>query len=571
MKLLNIPGLSLPYPAAGLAKKQCIKKIFLKCFFVTISIIFFSPLLSAESVKQKEKPFDWFWFFYEHTVSQNESSYLYRPFYMERSDRGNLFQASVMPVFFWRYKDERKDVTKGFFGLYASDDYQHPGKEKDYDNGCLPLFFYGDGDKTADRYLFIYPLGGDIRGKMAYDRISPYVFPGVVLWFLFPPAGLLTWHTTFLALASIIPVYTEFEDKDYRGTALFWPFIAWGKSGSREDFRIIPFYGHNVKPGWYDNYSYLFIINYRELYLSDDVKYTFFFFPLFGKRWSKSEKIKSYTVLWPFFSWGYDLDKNERIYNLPWPLVQIGDSGKPETKTRIFWPFYGKHETPSYQSMFVTPLYFRIKNTKDYFKSEYHITCIVAWYLKRDYSRKHEYYGRSWRYFKLWPLVQVEWNDTGLYGINVLSLLPFRDVEGYEKLYQPFWTLFEYRERPDGEKHLGFLLRTYYQVWNDDFFKMKIPLIVNYEKRGDIIKEFTVLLRSFGYEKDKDGTYLKFLWIPLKIGDGDILLSGDRDDTGHDTDDPLSHAERYGYNPVHGNPRDTGLEGKFYFKSDIKL
>ncbi len=566
MKLLNVsgPGLSI---TAESVKRRFKRKLFFNVVFILVCNAFFSPLLSAELYKQKIGSMEWFWFFYEHDTEQNRVSYIYRPFYMERSDKGNLFQASLMPVVFWRYKNDHSDFTKGLLGLYESTDYMHSDNKRDYDTGCLPLFMYGKGGRDADKYLFIYPFGGDLRGKLAYDRISPYVFPGVALWFLFPPTALFTWHTTFLALASVIPVYTEFQDRDYTGTALFWPFIAWGKSEKRKDFRIIPFYGHNSKTGWYDNYSYLFLINYRELYLSDDVKYTFVFFPFYGKKWSKSGKMKSYTVLWPFFSWGYDLEKNERIYNLPWPIVQIGDSDSPATKTRIFWPFYGTHRTPNYQSMFVTPLYFRIQTGKEYYKSEYHISCIIAWYLKRDYSYSHEYYGRSWRYFKLWPLFQLEWNDCGLYGINVLSLLPFRDADGYEKLYQPLWTLFEYRKKPDGEKHLGFLLRTYYQVWSGDFFRMKIPFIVNYESRGDIISECTVLLRSFGYRKDRDGTWLKLLWFPVRIGEGDPLLSGGSDDA--DIAEMFTGEELYGYNPNHGNFTDRDFEDKFYFKTVI--
>lgn len=527
--------------------------------------------LPAETVKKKEKTMDWFWVFYEHTEDLNGSTFVYRPFYLEASNNQNLFQASLMPLFFWRYKNERNDVTKAFFGLYESTDYMHPEKKEDYDNGFLPLFFYGAGDNPGDKYIFIYPLGGDIRGKFGYERISPYIFPGVALFFLYPPSAIFTWQTLFYAMAAIIPVYTEFENKDYSGTALFWPLIAWGKGGKREDFRFLPFYAHNSKTGWYDNYSYLLLINYRELYLSEDIKYTFFFFPFYGKKWRKSERMKAYTVLWPFFSWGYDLDKNETMYNLPWPLVQIGDSDNPQMKKRIFFPFWGKYKTPMYESMFVTPLYFRIKNDKDYFKSEYHITCVIAWYLKRDYSYEHEYYGRSWRYFKLWPLVQVEWNDSGLYGINILSLLPFRDDKGYEKLYQPFWTLFEYRVKPDGEKHLGFLLRTYYQVWNDNFFKMKIPIVINYERHGENVKELTIMLGSFGYEKDKDGTYLKMLWIPLRIGDGDSALSYNSDYPDEDIELSNNSKEKYGFNPWHGNFADSNSENKFYFKTDFTL
>ncbi len=485
---------------------------------------------------------------------------------MEAASGDNLFQASLMPLFFWRYKDRRDDVTKGLLGFYESVDYRHPGGGDDYDSGLFPVFFYGNGQNQNENYLFVYPFGGTIRGKMGYDRISPYVFPGVALFFIFPPSGIFTWQTLLLGLAALVPAYTEFEQRDFQGKAVLWPLIAWGEGDKREVFRVLPFYAHNRKDGWYDNYQYLLLFNYRELYLKDDVKYTFFFFPFFGRKWSDSGRMKSYTVLWPFFSWGYDLDRNESEYNLPWPLVQIGDSDSPKMRKRIFFPFYGEYGTSTYKSRFVTPFYFNIEKDDDFLKSEYHITAFILWYFKRDYSYRHEYYGTSWRYFKLWPLMQTEWNDSGMFSVNILSLLPFRDTDGYEKLYQPFWSLFEYRKKPDGEKHLGLILRTYYQVWNDDFFKMKIPLLVSYENRNNRLKEFTVLLGAFGYERDGKGAYIKMAWIPVKIGDGDEAFA----ETAGSDDGALfasgSDSLR-GFNPWHGNLINTDLSDKIHFKT----
>ena len=288
---------------------------------------------------------DWTWFFYESTVDTDTSSVVYRPFYMKTVSPELEFHASLMPLFFWRYKSPANDRVIGFFGLYRSVDYEHSDGDKDYDNGFFPLFMYGSGVSPEDNYLFVYPLGGTIRGKLAYDRISPYVFPGFTLFFLFPPSGLFTFQTALLALASLIPVYTEFEDGDYSGTSLFWPLIAWGESssGKRSKFRILPFYSHNRKEGWYDTYSYLLLINYRELYFSDDTRYTFFFFPFFGRKWSREGRVSSYTVLWPFFSWGHDEVTKDREYNLPWPLVQIKDCETPKVRKRIFFPFYGRY------------------------------------------------------------------------------------------------------------------------------------------------------------------------------------------------------------------------------------
>lgn len=544
----------------------------LKIIIPLLIFIHLSSDISASEITLPEKEIDWFWFFYEHTKDIYSDTVVYRPFFMEANSGNNMFQASLMPLFYWRYKNERSDVTKGFFGFYESDNYSHKKQGDDYDSGFFPLYLYGKGESGKDRYLFVYPVGGNIRGKFGYDRISPWAFPGVALFFLYPPSGIFTWQTLFWAIAALIPVYTEFEFKDYNGRAILWPLIKWGSGDNRYDFRILPFYAHNSKEGWYDTYSWLLLFNYREIYLRDDTRYTFFFFPFYGRKWSDSGDMKAHTVLWPFFSWGYDRNTNDRSYNLPWPLVQIRDCDRPKVRSRIFFPFYGRYNYGSNETFFVTPLYFRLKKETESYKSAYHITCIIMWYLKRDYSSTHEYYGNSWRYFKLWPLLQIEWNDRDMYSINILSLLPFRDTMGYEKLYQPFWTLYEYRRKPDGEKHLGILLRTYYQVWGDDFFKMKIPLLVTYDSRGDSVREFSVLLDAFGYEKDAEGAYIKFLWIPLRVGEGEsrISLNDGEDDIFKEAEDPGERYVKYaGFNPGHGELFDRTLDGNCFVRFNL--
>jgi len=526
----------------------------------------------SSTLKTGGKEIDWFWFFYEYTADSAYDTVVYRPFFMEANSGNNMFQASLMPLFYWRYKSEKSDVTKGFFGLYESDNYSHKKKGDDYDSGFFPLYLYGSGATEDDRYLFVYPVGGNIRGKFGYDRISPWVFPGIALFFLYPPSGIFTWQTLLWGVAALIPAYTEFEFKDYSGKAVFWPLIKWGRGDKRYDKRVFPFYAHNYKEGWYDTYSWLLLFNYREVYFKNDTRYTFFFFPFYGSKWSDSGDVSAHTVLWPFFSWGYDKKRNDRSYNLPWPFVQIRDCDRPKVRSRIFFPFYGRHNYGSNETFFVTPLYFRMKKETSTYRSAYHFSCIIAWYFKRDYSVTHEYYGNSWRYFKLWPLLQVEWNDLDMYSINILSLLPFRDTDGYEKLYQPFWTLFEYRRKPDGEKHLGILLRTYYQVWDDNYFKMKIPLIVTYEKRGETVREFSVLLNSFGYEKDSEGAYLKLFWIPLKIGEGDSSLAVVEESEELLPEDEL-YDEKYvkltGFNPQHGELFDRSLDGNCFVRFNL--
>lgn len=548
---------------------------FIKTIIPLILLFLLTKNLYASAGSVSVKEIDWFWFFYEYTVESNSDTVVYRPFFMEANSGNKMFQASLMPLFYWRYKDGKSDVTKGFFGLYQSDNYSHNRKGDDYDSGFFPLYLYGNGGKEEDRYLVVYPFGGNIKGKFAHDRISPWVFPGVALFFLYPPSGFFTWQTLFWTIAALIPAYTEFEFKDYSGKAILWPLIKWGRGDKRYDKRVFPFYSHNYKEGWYDTYSWFLLFNYREIYFKDDTRYTFFFFPFYGRKWSDSGDIKAQTVLWPFFSWGYDKKTNDRSCNLPWPFVQIRDCDNPKIRSRIFFPFYGRYNYGSHsrsETFFVTPLYIRLTKERESYTSANHITCLLFWYFKRDYSVAHEYYGNSWRYFKIWPFMQIEWNDKDMYSINILSLLPFRDTMGYEKLYQPFWTLFEYRKKPDGEKHLGILLRTYYQVWSDNMFKMKIPLVLTYDRRGESIKEFSFLLSSFGYEKDSDGSYVKFFWIPFRIGEGDssISFNESNDEISEEMDSPYYRTVKAaGFNSEHADLFDRTLDGNCFLRANI--
>lgn len=529
-------------------------------------LIILAAVTSVYAAEKKSSPedTDWVWFFYEKTMTADTRSVVYRPFYMNTVSPELEFDASLMPLVFTRYRTDSYDSFRALLGLYHSVDYRHPGGGDDYDSGLFPLFMYGEGSSVSDDYLLVFPVGGTMKGKFAYERISPWVFPGFLLFFVFPPPGIFTLQTLLLGIVSLVPVYTEFEDGDYSGTALFWPLIAWGgdESGKRKTFRVLPFYSHKSKEGWYDTYSYLMLVNYRETYLRDDTRYTFFFFPFYGRKWSRENKVSSHTVLWPFFSWGYDSVTNDTEYNLPWPLVQIRDCDNPRVRKRIFFPFYGRYTAENYESFFVTPLYFRITDENADVKAAYHVSCFLFWYFKRDYSYTHEFYGRSWRYFKIWPLMQVEWSDSGLYSLNVLSLLPFRDTAGYERMYQPFWTLFEYRERPDGVKHMGIMLRTYYQVWSSDFMKIKVPLLLNYTSREGAVTEFCVLAHAFGFEKEADAAYMRILWIPVRIGEG---TGADTAAIGDEPGDP--DTESYaaaGFNPEHGDFNRSSSLSNFY-------
>ncbi|MBN1533563.1 MAG: hypothetical protein JXA20_12920 [Spirochaetes bacterium] len=493
------------------------------CTLCRVSLTAALLLCGAAAARADEpRDFRWFWCFYEREAGVEYAVQVYRPFYMLRSDPSGLFDASLMPVGFWRYRTAAAEEWNWLFGLGESLDRRHRDGERDYDFGFFPLLFFGLGAER-ERYLLVWPVGGTLRGKFGMERISAILFPGVLLFFFFPPASVTSILTPLYIVASMIPVIATYDYGDYHGWGVLWPLFHRGTSPIRDELRIFPLYSHFHKAGWYDRWSLLFLFNYEVVYFSDDEHRTLFLFPLFGRRWSNSGRVSGTTVLWPFFSWGYDRRSGNTSYNLPWPLVQIQDQETPFIRKRIFFPFYGDYRYERSRTLFVTPLYFRMTKESEIFDSQNHFICVIAWYFRREYhGEAHPYYGRSWRYLKVWPLFHAESNDCGDASFSLLSLLPFRDPEGYERLYQPFWSLVEYRRFRNGERRLGLLLRLYYQRWGDDFFQMQIPFLISLSISENRLTEFSFLLSMFGYRHSGRGRYIRLFWIPIRVGDTEI-------------------------------------------------
>lgn len=498
-------------------------------------------LSSQKLYSNNRDTFDWYWVFYEKEERTDYRSFTIRPFFLRNINNDKfIFEASLMPFVYWKYEKPGKSEWKSLFGLIGSLDYTHKNGVKDYDFGIFPFLLYGDSEDSRDQYLHVWPFGGTIKGKLVQDSITTYTFPGFLLFFVYPPVFPPTWTMLVVTLISLMPAYVEYKSRDYNAFGIFWPLIQRGKSPSRDDLRILPFYAHNYKEDYYDNYSILMIFNYQRLFFKNDEEKTFFAFPFYGRRWNLSSTRGSSTLFWPFFSWGFDKKRGDFEINFPWPLVQIQNSENPRIRKRIFFPVYGEYEYKNTETFFVTPLHFSMKKHNKSFESEYYINFLLIWYFKREYKKEPSpVYGSSWRYFKIWPLFQYEYDDRNNLSFNLLSLLPFRDPEGYEKMYQPFWTLFEYRRFQSGEKRLGLFLRLYYQQWGDGFLKIKIPLLFSYgyhkssanslsfldyftlfcynnDEKGRFI---SILFSMFSYSNDIEGNYIRLFWIPIPVGE----------------------------------------------------
>jgi hypothetical protein len=488
------------------------KKFIITVFFLIVCAVWSSPL------DAKEK-YNWFWFLYEKDAVSVYPSTLITPFYFTSKNGETRYTASLPPFIFYKYENKRSVSRYWLLGFVNDIDYTHSNGVEDYDFMAFPLTAYGTSPDTRDKYLFVWPVGGVIKGKLGLDYLHSWIYPGVALFFLYPPKSLV--YIPLYLLACIVPVYETYGKGDYSARSILWPLIQWGGSPDRSEFRILPFYAHNTKTNYYDNYSYLMIFNFNKTFYKDgrelDTKMAF---PFIARRWMNDESAEASSLFWPFFSWGYSKRQGSFEINFPWPLVMYQYSESPWVRKKIFFPIYGHIQYERDDTEFITPLWFTMKRDNDTFSSEYYFAAIIVWYFTRDYKRNQSaYYGNKWSYFKIWPLMRYESNDRGDVHFNMLSILPFRDPAGYEKIYDPLWSLVEYHNER-GFRRFGLFMRTYYQCWDDSLFKSRVPLLFSYESRNGRVKECLFLFSMFGFERDKKGSYLRIAWIPITVGDG---------------------------------------------------
>lgn len=484
---------------------KCLKRLLQTCCMMIV-------LFMAKSLVFANGSFDWFWFIYEQGTYYDSTYTVYRPLYVKNVYLDSSFSASLMPLIYWNYTTPNQDATRALLGFYVSIDYRSANHYEN-DTGVFPFVMYGTSNDKEDQYFHLWPFGGTVKSKLGADSITTCAFPGFALFILYPTTSYYVFAVYLVA--SMIPIYAHYTIRDYDGHAIIWPLIRWGKSPNRDDVRIMPFYAHSKKKGYYSTASYGMLYNVREEYIGNDTMHTVFLVPFYARRWLDSGKADSSTLLWPFFSWGYN-DKHGNVeINFPWPLVQIRDCDDPYIYKRIFFPFYGKYIEKRKTTFFISPFYFVLEKQKDSFHSQYSFYGILFWHFKRDYKYGHKRYGNHWRFYKLWPLFHYEYNDKGNSSFAILSIFPFRDEEGYERLYQPFFSLVEYATRDDGSKRFGLLLRTYFQSWGDSYFKMKIPFIISYHRRDDTVQHISLLLSFFEYTNDETINELCIGWIPV--------------------------------------------------------
>jgi len=470
---------------------QTMKRSFLVALLGAFLTLPFQSLLARMPTQVDNDGARSYWqflFLLEKTSSPGQREFIFHPFYSSYSNDEKAYSYSTIlyPIFYSHGTNYWRKWTLLYF--ITGDDFYHEDTQEDTDLFLSPLFNWGRGDNEREHYFSLFPIAGSIHNKLSWSEIHYILFP----------------------------IYSGWSYKDYSAHAILWPLIMWGSSPTRSDLRILPFYSSKIHEGKYERRAALwpFIQWGHEDLDKKDPRGYFFFFPLFGRKWSESGEQKAYTALWPLFSWGWDDNPKRNAFdlNILWFLFQYGYNDDPVVRKRIFFPFYGYYRFEHFEGTFITPLFTQLKTHSIVAETNYNILIFAptVWVSDRYYRQERE----SESYFKIWPLFQYVTDSRGNSGFRTLTLWPFRSDE-FERLWGPLYSLFEYQKFENGDRYFATMFRIYSQYWNEKEFHL---FFLGFEyHRTELYWSFEFLGGLLGMRRDtpqagEPYSTMKILW-----------------------------------------------------------
>jgi hypothetical protein len=364
------------------------------------------------------------------------------------NDDGVVFQA-LGPVF------EKKDNVTAVRPLFYSDkhetDFLYPlGRSHDGITRFLPIY-YSDSNEP-NPHTSVFPVfWGNYYGK-SYGGVFP-IYGKMIHRFGKDVAEFCLW-----------PVYMRTKVGERNTYTLFWPIFTFSRGYS---YKFFPLYG------WEKHLSgvsqYLF---WPFLFRERGEKNMDALLPLF--QYTRWEDAWSASIIWPFFSYGKDYNRNQTGLDAPWPVIKYARGEYNETM--IFPLYYSYERGNNYKTkMYLWPIWYdsEIKDiANNYYKNNGRFCILVSW-------RKTISQGKDSLQFNFWPLYYITKDEDSTFW-HFPSVFPF-DYEGVEHNWTPIFTLVSYEKNFD-KTHFDLLWRTFYLEHNAEVMRLALSFLMSFEK-----------------------------------------------------------------------------------------
>jgi hypothetical protein len=296
----------------------------------------------------------------------------------------------------------------------------------------FPFYFQQRSTNPKLDYTAVVPFYGHLQNRLSRDRIFFVMFP----------------------------FYSETRKRDVVTDNYLYPFVHVREGNGLRGWQVWPFVGSEHKlsmprtngfgevetiPG-HDRSFVLWPLWLRQdngLGTTNQEKFRASI-PLFAS--TRSPKLDSTTVIWPFFTWMDNRDKKYREWQMPWPFI-IFARGEGKTTDRVFPLFSFSHNAVKESDSVLWPVYTYRRTHSDPLDQR---RTRVLFYLYSDAQEINTQTRHSQRRLDMWPFFTWHREFDGRERLQVLALLEpiLPNNRGVERNWSPLWSLWRAEENP---------------------------------------------------------------------------------------------------------------------------
>ena len=320
-----------------------------------------------------------------------------------------------------------------FFQLLSFSGGQEQNEAEKTRHTLFPFYFSQRSTTDTNlNYTALFPFYGTIKNRFARDQIHFVMFP----------------------------IYSETKKKDVVTDNYLYPFGAIRNGDGLHGWKIWPIAGRENKivtvrtNGFGEaetiaGHQHFFAL--WPFYLRQDngigttnLERFRASIPFFA--YTRSPKLDSTTVLWPFCTWIDNREKKYREWQMPWPII-IFARGEGKTTSRVFPLFGQSHNAVKESDFYLWPIYTYRRTHSDPLDLR---RTRVAFYLYENTLEKNTQTGAYKRRVDMWPFFTWHRDLNGSERLQVLALLEpvLPGNTAIERNWSPLWSLWRSENNP---------------------------------------------------------------------------------------------------------------------------
>ena len=295
-----------------------------------------------------------------------------------------------------------------------------------------PVYFQQRSTDTNLNYTAVVPFYGRLKNRLYHDEIYFVMFP----------------------------IYAETKKNSVVTENYLYPFGATTSGNHLRGWQVWPFAGREHQDltthtnnfgdaetvGGHDKSFYVW-----PLYLRSDaglgttnVEKFRASIPFFAT--TRTPQLDVTSVVWPFFNWLDNREKNYREWQMPWPFV-IFARGEGKTTDRVFPLFSRSHNATLESDSYLWPLW-QFHRVHDGILDQRRAQ--VLFYLYSRLAEKNTETGKEKIRLEMWPFFEWQRGWHGEERLQVFALMePFApENRGIVRNWSPLWSLWRAEDNP---------------------------------------------------------------------------------------------------------------------------